>query len=179
MGHWDEHLAIQTFLNEIVVDLQIPGLNEDLLAFLLGVAQHELYDLVVNERPIQLQRIDFRQVNTLKQEMPSLFTNVVGIGIALWRTLKRYSEDQDKVKLRRRLLGLLGAITPDLLEGLRLVLLPDGKDVWNKGDAEQFHFSIADWQHPIDTTKDKEKDMQRRWLMQELTLSFEFFRIEF
>lgn len=97
---------------------------------------------MVNERPIQIQRIDFEQVGMMKEEMPSLYLNLLGIGVALWGTFKRYSEDQDKIKLRRRLLGLLGAITPDLLEGLRLVLHPDGKDAWMKGDAERFHFSM-------------------------------------
>lgn len=38
MGHWDEHLAVQTYLNEVVAGVEIPGVNEDLLTFFLGVA---------------------------------------------------------------------------------------------------------------------------------------------
>lgn len=179
MGNWDEHLAMQTFLNEAVAGFEIPNINEDLLAFLLGIAQHEIYDLLVNERPIQVQRIDFQKIDTLKSEMPSIYLNLLGIGVALWKTFKQYHAEQDRAQLRHRLLGLLGAITPDLLEGLRLVLLPDGKEAWMQGDADTFHFTLDDWHYPVDTFEDGEKDLQRRILIQDLTLSLELFRIEF
>ncbi|MCK4257512.1 MAG: hypothetical protein KAX49_00945 [Halanaerobiales bacterium] len=179
MGHWDEHLAIQTFINDLTSDLNLPWLNEDVTAFLMGIAQHEIYDLVVNERPIQVNRIDFKNIDLFKEEMPSIYLNLVGIGIAFWKTFKRYNEEKDKDKLRHRLLGLLGAVTPDILEGLRLILLPNGLKAWEQGNASSFHINQKNWKYPIDTFNDPEKDLKRRELMQNLTLSIELFKIRF
>ncbi len=179
MGHWDEHLAVQTFINDLVGDFDLPWLNEDVTAFLMGVAQHEIYDLVVNERPIQANRIDFKNIDQLKEEMPSVYLNLLGIGVALFKSFKRYSEEKDKDKLRHRLLGLLGSVTPDILEGLRLLLLPNGLKSWEKGDANKFHIKMEDWKHPIDTFNQANKDIRRRELIQELTLSIELFNIPF
>ena len=179
MGQWDEHLIIETFLNEVVLNSPNPFLNNEMVAFFMGVAQHEMYDLMVNERPINLQRIDILHLDKMKEEVPSIFINVVGIGVSLWRTLKAYSEDKDRERLRIRLAGLLGSITPDLLEGIRLILLPHGKEVWQAGNANLFHIKTDGWKYPIDTFNDQTKDIERRLLLQGLTLSLELFNIEF
>ncbi len=178
MGHWDEHLAVQSFIDEAVVNCNNPWVNNDLIAFLLGVAQHEVYDLCVNERPINLARIDFARIDLLREEFPSIFVNLIGIGVALWNCFSKYEQDKDKVKLRRRLLGLLGAITPDLLEGLRLVLLPDGQKTWMRGDANKFHLCKKGDNYFIDTFDRPEEDLQRRLFLQKLALSLELFRIQ-
>lgn len=179
MAQWDEHVTIESFINEAVVSSDNPLIKNELVAFMMGVAQHEVLDLVINERPVNMQRIDFEHIDKLKSEAPTLFMNVVGIGVTLWRTLKKYSEDKDKEKLRIRLAGLLGAVTPDLLEGIRLILLPDGKKTWQDGDANFFHIKEDGWNFPIDTFNNNKKDLQRRMLLQGLSVSMELFRIEF
>lgn len=179
MAQWDEHTIIQSFINDVVASSKNPAVNNELVAFLMGVAQHEVLDLVVNERPVNMQRIDFEHIDRMKSEAPTLFFNVVGIGVSLWRTLKRYSEEKDKEKLRVRLAGLLGAVTPDLLEGIRLVLLPDGRQTWQDGNANFFHIKEDGWKFPIDTFNNNKKDLQRRMLLQGLTVSMELFKIEF
>lgn len=179
MGHWDEHLAVQTLINDLIEACDLPWLDNDVATFLLGVAQHEIYDLMVNERPVNVQRIDFHHVGTLKEEMPSIYLNVLGVGLSLWKTLKRYSVDRDKAELRRRLLGLLGAVTPDILEAIRLCLLPDGAAAWQRGDASRFHIKVQDWEYPVDTFQNPEQDLRRRGVMQSLTWSLELFNIRF
>lgn len=52
----------------------------------------------------------------------------MGIGVTLWSVFNKYKKEKDKNKLRKRLLGLLGAVTPDILEGIRLVLMENPKE---------------------------------------------------
>lgn len=179
MGNWDEHLAIQTLLTDLVEQSGVDWLTTDVAAFLLGIAQHELYDLLVNERPIDIQRIDFQHMETMKEEMPSIYVNLLGIGLSLWKTLKRYSVTQDKEELRRRLLGLLGAVTPDILEAIRLGMMPDPMQAWVKGDADRFHLAPGGWDHPIDTFHNSWDDLTRRIVLQNLTLTLAVFNISF
>jgi hypothetical protein len=115
MGSWDEHFLLQTFINEFALSSKNKYINNNLGIFLLGVAQHEIYDILVEERPIDVSRIDFEGMNELKSELPSKSLNIIGIAISLWKAFKRYREDEDKDKLRKRLLGLVGVITPDIL----------------------------------------------------------------
>lgn len=63
MGNWDEHVILQDFINEAVINSDNKLINNDIMMFLLGVAQHEMYDLVVNERPIQAQKINFNNMD--------------------------------------------------------------------------------------------------------------------
>lgn len=179
MGHWDEHLAVQTFLNDLVLNSEHTWFNHDIAAFLLGVAQHELYDLMVDERPIAIQRIDFHNMQSFKTEMPAVYLNLIGIGVGLWKTFKHYSQNHDKGELRLRLLGLLGAVTPDILEGIRLAMMPDAVAAWKSGDAQTFHLSPKGWTPIVDTRQNPEKDLQRRALIQGLTVSLELFNISF
>ena len=109
--------------------------------FVLGVAQHEIYDILVEERPININRIDFKGMDGLKSELPSISFNIIGIGISLWKTFKRYKEEKNKDNLRKRLVGLVGSITPDILKAVRLFVFKDGKDDWMRGDSQQFHIS--------------------------------------
>lgn len=179
MGSWDEHLAIQTLLNDLVEESGVDWLTTDIAAFLLGIAQHEIYDLLVNERPINVQRIDFRHMDTMKEEIPSIYLNLLGIGISLWKTLKQYSMNRDRAEMRRRLLGLLGAVTPDLLEAIRLVMLPDPVQAWMEGDASRFHLAPKGWKHPIDTFHSGWDDLTRRMVLQNLSLTLLLFNISF
>lgn len=179
MGNWDEHLAVQTILQDFVEESGVDWLTTDVAAFLLGVAQHEMYDLIVNERPIQVQRIDFLPMNALQDEMPSIYLNMLGIGLSLWRTLKWYSVNRDKEELRRRLLGLLGAVTPDLLEALRLAMLSDPVEAWMQGDADTFHLAPDGWKHPMDTFQNPWDDLTRRMILQNIALMLPLFHISF
>ena len=110
MGAWDEHLQLQTFLNEFALNSKNKFINSDLGIFLLGVAQHEIYDILVEERPIDINRIDFKGMDGLKSELPSISFNIIGIAISLWKTFKRYKEEKNKNTLRKRLLGLVGQL---------------------------------------------------------------------
>mgnify|MGYP006309681869 FL=1 len=151
-------------------------INSDLGIFLLGVAQHEIYDIMVEERPIDVSRIDFDGMNQMKSELPSISFNIIGIGISLWKTFKKYCKDKDKNKLRKRLLGLVGAITPDILEAVRLFIMKDGKKAWMEGYSQTFHIS-SDIEPMINTKDNNKADLQRRGVIQTLTVSLELFSI--
>ena len=177
MGAWDEHLLLQTFLNEFALSSDNKIINSNVGIFLLGVAQHEIYDILVEERPIDITRIDFEGMEELKTELPSISYNIIGIGISLWKTFKKYKEDEDNDKLRKRLLGLVGAITPDILEAVRLFILKDGEKAWMRGDSQRFHISTE--MEPIINTRDVNKaDLKRRGMMEALSVSFELFSIQ-
>lgn len=100
-----------------------------------------------------------------KTELPVIAFNLSGIGIVLWKIYKEYKKEKNKAKLRNRLAGLLGAITPDLLEGIRLILMGDGQKAWLEGDSRKFHLDFK-IDPLINTKNDQEKDLKRRGLLQ-------------
>ncbi|MFP4698718.1 MAG: hypothetical protein ACLFMO_08445, partial [Eubacteriales bacterium] len=57
-------------------------------------------------------------------------------------------------------LGLISSLTPDILEGLRLIISNNAKDLWYSGDSQRFHINLdINW---IDTRDNFKLDISRR-----------------
>lgn len=178
-GNWDEHFGLQTFVNDWALNSGVPWLDNGLATFTLGVVQHEVYDLLVYERPLYLNRVILQlqkeksdPTNYMKEEEPTLIVALTGMTISLYKTVYQ-SVQEGRGRLGKRLLGLLGSITPDLLEGARLALMgPENAAVaWVEGDACAFHYKPPQWyRYPVYTFNDYPADLQRRVVLQALVV---------
>lgn len=143
MASWDEHVELQTGLNIILGFIT----SNPFLFFILGYLQHLIVDNLINKRPVNIFS-DKRNYET-----NSLLLNIVVVifGFILANTVGA-------------VFGLLGCLLPDILEGIRLVISSNGKDVWMKGNSEKFHLNLP-INYLIDTKWDYQNDMFRRIIL--------------
>ena len=141
IANWDEHFSIQSIINIILSKLTM----NPLIFILSGIIQHLLIDNIIDERPINV-------FNKSYKDYTSLILAILGVCIA-------FNSNTPLVYK----LGLYGAITPDILEGLRLLLSKNAKNLWMKGNYERFHVNLGF--NLIDTKNNFKGDMIRRIIL--------------
>ena len=135
----DEHFSIQSIINIILSKLTM----NPLIFILSGIIQHLIIDNIIDERPINV-------FNKSYKDYTSLILAIPGVCIA-------FNSNTPLVFI----IGLFASITPDILEGLRLLLSKNAKNLWMKGNDQKFHVDLGmkPW---INTRNNFKGDMIRR-----------------
>ncbi len=141
MASWEEHLSAQTGINLLLAKLT----GNPLIFLFTGVVQHWILDDLIIQRPPNMF------AKNLTKEVLSLA--VSGIAVASIALLTGFNW--------LFLLGLVGAILPDILEGIRLLFSGNMKKLWYAGDVSAFHLSFIP-APLINTVGSYWKDMLRR-----------------
>ena len=138
MPNIDEHFSIQSIINIILSKLTM----NPLIFIISGIIQHLIIDNIIEERPINV-------FNKSCKDYTSLVLAILGVYIA-------FDSNTPLVFI----IGLFASIVPDILEGLRLLLSKNAKNLWMKGKYEKFHVDLGF--NLIDTRKNFKGDMIRR-----------------
>lgn len=119
MASWEEHTAIQTGLNIAL----LPLISNPVILFVVGYVQHVILDNLIDERPINIARIEDTKE---KVSLILTITGTVGFFI-LWRNnIAAYA-------------ALIGCLMPDILEFFRMIFSLDPVGYWMDGNNGQFH----------------------------------------
>ena len=139
MPNIDEHFSIQSVINIILSKITM----NPLIFIISGIIQHLIVDNIIEERPINV-------FNKSYKDYTSLILAILGVCIA-------FNSNTPLVFT----IGLFASITPDIIEGLRLLLSKNAKNLWTKGDDQRFHVDLG--MKPIVNTRNNFKgDMIRR-----------------
>ncbi|MFW6377384.1 MAG: hypothetical protein ACOCZ5_01935 [bacterium] len=141
MANIDEHLEIQTIINLLLAKITL----NPFIFIIAGVLQHWIVDNLINERPINM-------FDVKKKDYMSIMLAVVGVIYAIHTNTSIYA-----------ILGLLGAILPDIMEGIRM-MFGNIKDMWMKGDNGVFHVDLG-MNYMFDSRYDFNKDIKRRLII--------------
>ena len=139
IANWDEHVSIQSVINIILSKLTM----NPLIFILSGIIQHLIIDNIIEERPINV-------FNKSYKDYTSLILAILGVCIA-------FNSNTPLVFI----IGLFASITPDILEGLRLLLSKNAKNLWMKGKYEKLHVDLGT-KPIINTRSNFKRDMIRR-----------------
>ena len=139
MPNIDEHVSIQSIINIILSKLTM----NPLIFILSVIIQHLIIDNIIEERPINV-------FNKSYKDYTSLILAILGVCIA-------FNSNTPLVFI----IGLFASITPDILEGLRLLLSKNAKNLWMKGKYEKFHVDLGT-KPIINTRSNFKRDMIRR-----------------
>ncbi|MFW6377209.1 MAG: hypothetical protein ACOCZ5_01060 [bacterium] len=143
IAHWDEHSLIQVVINNLLSRLTL----NPIFFLLSGIIQHLTIDNIINERPVNIFS------DNKNKEILSLLLNILGLLIAIFYNYHWYF-----------LVGLLGALLPDILEGLRLLFSGDGENLWMNGDSSSFHIKLTN-NYLLDTRYNYKADLFRRIIL--------------
>ena len=121
MPNIDEHVSIQSIINIILSKLTM----NPLIFIISGIIQHLIIDNLIDERPINV-------FNKSYKDYASLILAILGFCIAFHINTPLVF-----------IIGLFASITPDILEGLRLLLSKNAKNLWMKGDDQKFHVDLG------------------------------------
>lgn len=120
------HALAGDWIGETLSGLPDKRINNAFLAAVLAFASHALLDTIDQDYTPDWTawRADAKR---FKEDLPYVAAQVTGLAAALLAVF----QEKDKQRLQTRLAAILGALAPDLIDGVYAYLHPD---VWRTGN---------------------------------------------
>jgi hypothetical protein len=133
------HTMVGDWIGETVTRLPDQRLNKGFLAAVLAFGSHAWLDKVDQDYTPNwvAWRTDAEQ---LRKDLPYIALQIIGLAT----TLISIFQEKDKQVMQTRLAGVLGALAPDIIDGVYAYLNPQA---WQKGDL------LLPWHRPSKEVK--------------------------
>ena len=154
------HINVGDIMGKAIAKCGKSKITKAVIASILGFFSHAVLDVVDNDYTINATSYE-----TLKQDADYLAVQISGIGLKLYDILINEKDEERKIT---RLAGVLGAVSPDIIDGVYSYLHPEK---WQKGELLfPFHragTSIGDMQT-------KEQSMAKSGLITLISFKIKF-----